>query len=270
MNHFNKQRLSKGFTIIELMLAMAFISMLLLAIALTLVQIANIYNRGNLAKQVNQSSRSISTELTSALTSSGSFSLVPADHQYVEMTQSGVPVGGRLCVGKYSYIWNYGSALSPSGVYPNPAPNSARNVYLSTSAVNLGANYVKVGSTPARYEISLVKAPDASGAYCVPTTSTPSGYPNINPVGATELLRTGDHGIVLHDLVITTSASATDSLSAQQLYKVTFVLGTPDVNAITGTLPDITCKGPGVAGADTAFCSVEKFTLVLRVVSGVN
>jgi hypothetical protein len=252
------------------MLAMAFISMLLLAIALTLVQIANIYNHGNIAKDVNTSSRAISDELTLALTSSGSFSLLPADHHYVVMSNGGTPIGGRLCVGKYSYIWNYAAALSPAGTYPNPNPDTTRNVYLPSATPNISANVVKIGSAATRYEISFVKAPDASGAYCTKTAATPSGYPNVNPVGATELLRTGDHGIVLHYLDITTAATATDSLSAQQLYKVTFVLGTPDVNALTGTLANITCKTPGAAGADTNYCSVQKFTLVLRVVSGVN
>ncbi|MDB5179927.1 MAG: hypothetical protein JWN12_559 [Candidatus Saccharibacteria bacterium] len=260
----------KGFTIIELMLAMAFISMLLLVIALTLVQIGNIYNHGNTAKDVNASSRAISDELSFALTSSGSFSLNSADHHYVVMSHSGTPIGGRLCVGKYSYIWNYAAALSPAGTYPNPSPDTTRNIYLPSAIPNLSANVVKIGSAATRYEISLVKAPDASGAYCVPTATTPSGYPNVNPVGATELLRTGDHGIVLHYLDITTAATATDSLSAQQLYKVTFVLGTPDVNAVTGALSSVTCKAPGTAGADTNYCSTQKFTLVLRVVSGVN
>jgi hypothetical protein len=282
MNHLINRRITdathstqsmRGFTIIELMLAMAFISMLLLAIALTLVQIANIYNHGNISKDVNTSSRAISDELTSAFTSSGSFSLLPADHHYVVMSRSGIPIGGRLCMGEYSYIWNYAAALSPVGTYPNPSPDTTRNIYNlpgATPSQLAATNYVQVGSTAARHEISLVKAPDASGAYCIPTALTPSGYPNINPVGATELLRTGDHGIVLHYLSITTAATATDSLSAQQLYKITFVLGTPDVNAVPGALANITCKAPGTAGADINYCSVQKFTLVLRVVSGVN
>lgn len=265
MNHLIKQRSDKGFTIIELMLAMAFISMLLLAIALTLVQIATIYNRGNTMKQVNQSSREITTQLTNAMTSSGSFSLLPADHRYVEQEQSGVVIGGRLCVGTYSYIWNYGTALSTVSSY--------RNIYLpgATKAQLVSTNYVKLTATTGRNEISLVKAPDASGAYCVPTATTASGYPDINPVGATEILRTGDHGLVLHYLHITTSPTAADSLSAQQLYKATFVLGTPDVSALTGlATPDVACLPPGTAGADPNYCSVQKFTLVLRVVSGVN
>jgi len=271
MNQLIKQRTRqiKGFTIIELMLAMAFISMLLLVIALTLVQIATIYNRGNTAKQINQSSRAVSEELSLALTSSGSFSLAPADRKYVETAS-----GGRLCVGKYSYIWNYGKALSPAGVYPNPTPATNRNIYIPSAPVSLSTNVVKIGSAAPRYEISFVKAPDASGAYCIPTTSTPSGYPNVSPVGATELLRTGDQGLVLHYFHIATSASAADSLSAQQLYRVTFVLGTPDVNALNGIATpqtaNVTCKAPGTTGADANYCSVQKFTLVLRVVSGVN
>jgi prepilin-type N-terminal cleavage/methylation domain-containing protein len=264
MSSVIKSRRDAGFTLIELMLAMTFISILLLTIALTIVQIATIYNHGMISKEVNVTSRAISTELESALTSSNTFSLNAADHKYVENAQ-----GGRLCVGDYSYIWNYASALSPVGTYPNPIPSPTRSIYTSTQA-NLSANVVKIGSSATRYEISLVKAPDASGSYCIPTSTTASGYPNVNPVGATELLRTGDYGIVLYDLEVASSSTATDALSGQQLYKITFVLGTPDANAVTGTYANTVCKAPDVSGSDTDYCSVNRFTLVVDVVNGVN
>ena len=93
----------KGFTIIELLLAMTFISALLLAIALTIVQVANIYNRGIILKEVNQTSRAISDELESSLRSSSTFSTEADDKRYVNNQW-----GGRMCLGQYSYIWNYG------------------------------------------------------------------------------------------------------------------------------------------------------------------
>lgn len=247
---------TKGFTLIELLLAMSFISILLLTIALTIVQIATIYNRGTIAKEVNQSSRQISNEFQLAMNASSSFSIVASDHHYVDSAW-----GGRLCVGQYSYIWNYASALNPASL------NANRNIYDPSLPPNTSANIVKSGSVT-RYEISLVKAPDAGGAYCTPDAS--GAYPKINPVGAIELLRTGDHALMLHYLNISTAASATDTLSAQQLYKFTFVLGTSDTTAATGTKDTTVCIAPGAAGADSNYCAIQKFTIVLRVVSGVN
>lgn len=248
MNHEVKTR---GFTLIELMLAMTFISILLLTIALTIVQIANIYNRGTITKELNASSRSISTDLDHTLRASGSFSLEPAANRYVSKTW-----GGRLCTGQYSYIWNYGSALS--------SLDPSRNQY--SGPATAGNTVVTGGIT--RYEISLVKAPDAGAIYCTPNGS--GGYPNVSPVGAVELLRTGDHGLVLHYFDVTTAPTAKDVLSSQELYKMTYVLGTNDLDALTGATDQLACKGPGEDGADLNYCDVQKFTIVLRVVSGVN
>ena len=65
MNRAAKQT---GFTLIELMLAMTFISVLLLAIAMTIIQIGTIYNRGVTLKEVSQAARSISDELNRSIT----------------------------------------------------------------------------------------------------------------------------------------------------------------------------------------------------------
>lgn len=94
MNH-NK----RGFTLIELMLAMTFVSALLLAIAMTVIQISNVYTRGLTLKEVNQAGRTISTELKRGISQSAPFA-VPGPKYVVQ------PWGGRLCVGQYSYIWN--------------------------------------------------------------------------------------------------------------------------------------------------------------------
>lgn len=51
---------SRGFTIIELMLSMTFLAMLMLVIALTTIQISNIYNKGVTLREVNQAGRSVS------------------------------------------------------------------------------------------------------------------------------------------------------------------------------------------------------------------
>ncbi|HEY8886421.1 MAG TPA: type II secretion system protein [Candidatus Microsaccharimonas sp.] len=245
MNHKAKM-MKKGFTLIELMLAMTFISILLLTIALTIVQIANIYNKGIITKEVNASSRAISDELNQAMRSSGSITLA---NKYVQSNW-----GGRLCIGQYSYVWNYGTALANQDVN--------RNQY---SGPATSGNTVITGGVT-RYEISLVKVPDAGGAYCVPNGG--GVYPKIDPTGAVELLRTGDHGLVLHSMTVTSLPSGTDALSAQQLYKVSYTIGTADISALNAD--QTLCNGPGVPGSDLNYCAVEQFTIVLRVVSGVN
>lgn len=262
MNHVDR-KLEKGFTLIELLLAMAFISILLLTIALTIVQIGTIYNSGTVARDVNQTSRAVSSQFEQSIKANGEFSLTEADHQYVSKDW-----GGRLCIGGYSYVWNYASALNPTNL------NSNRNKYVS------GTNTGNATNT----EISLAKIVDAGATYCTPKST--GTYPDVDGTKAVELLRSGDHSLMLQYLVIETSATAKDAVSAQQLYKLTLFLGTNDttamsvktaaggtVSAIKANLPSstsITCKAPGETGGDTDYCNVQKFSLVLRVAGGVN
>jgi len=252
MSHEVKLRIRNeaGFTLVELLLAMTFISMLLLAIALTMVQVANIYNRGMILKEVNQTSRLLDEELSRAMRSSSTFSNDPAAYRYVNNTW-----GGRLCMGQYSYIWNYGKALSD--VSPN------RNQY---SSVNINGNKV-VDSNGTRYEITFVKAPDIGGTYCVPDATT-GAYPRINPENAVELIKSGDHTLAIHSFTLASSATAKDALSSQQIYKVAYTIGTSNINAID--LARKLCKDPSQTGSDLNYCAIEQFTIVLRVVSGVN
>ena len=248
MNHVDNQK-KHGFTIVELMLAMTFISVLLLAIAMTIVQIANIYNHGMILKEVNQTSRAVSEELDRAIRASSSFTTDPAAHRYVNNQW-----GGRLCTGQYSYVWNYGASLSTK--------STNRNMYTGTNAAG---NNTPSGSTTSS-EISFVKVLDAAGAYCVPGTN--GVYPSVSPTNATEMLRAGDHTLAIHSFAITSTATAKDALSSQALYKATFTIGTGNIDALNTDRSQ--CKPPNTAGADPNYCAVQQFTIVLRAVSGVN
>ena len=126
MNHVDKQ---KGFTLIELMLAMGFVSALLIAVAMTVIQIANIYNRGITLKDVNQAGRSIASELQRSIAGSASFNIDSGvGSRYIQQSLNGKNAGGRLCIGQYSYIWNYGSAIKPNDTSSSP------NLYLDPAS----------------------------------------------------------------------------------------------------------------------------------------
>jgi len=256
MNHevntrTNTVRRQSGFTLIELLLAMTFISVLLLTIALTIVQIANIYNRGIILKEMNQTSRSLSDELDDAMRGSSTFSIDPAAQRYVSNEW-----GGRMCLAQYSYIWNYGTALD--------SVSSNRNLYLDGAASGNGV--FNAAGDLQRYDISFVKAPDAGGSYCI--ADSEGVYPSVSPAGAVELLRSGDHSLAIHSMSIVSSSTSEDALSSQRLYKVAFTLGTNRLTAMTSD--QSACKPPSEDGSDLNYCAVQQFTLVIRVVSGVN
>lgn len=94
-SHVSHQSRSHGFTIIELTLAMVFVSFILIFMALTLVQMLRIYDKSVSMKQVNQAGRTIAEDIGDAMRSE-SPAKVSIDH-----------IGrGYLCVGPTVYVWN--------------------------------------------------------------------------------------------------------------------------------------------------------------------
>lgn len=235
MSHVNNYQ--RGFTIAEMMLAMTFISVLLLAIALSIIQIGTIYNKGMTLREVNQAGRTVSDGVKRDFSAS----------QVVSMTTDYLTTsaGGRLCLGTYSYIWNTEQALLANDVT---------------------VTAYETGQTPVR----LVKVPDPSKAYCARSNGA-FVYRTIRAIDQTkavELLKPGDRTLSIHQLTVTSNAAVTDQASGQQLYELSFVIGTGDVNALTADRRQ--CKDPGSAGADFNYCAVQEFTIVIRVGNGVN
>jgi prepilin-type N-terminal cleavage/methylation domain-containing protein len=89
----------QGFTMIELLFAMSFVSVLLILILTATIQIGRIYNKGISLKQVNQSGLSIGNDLRTTMRAANA----PIDTDALGQ--------GRLCLGSYSYVWNTGDIL---------------------------------------------------------------------------------------------------------------------------------------------------------------
>lgn len=226
----NQDTNQHGFTLVELMLAMAFVSFLLIAVALTVIQIGNTYTRGLTLKQVNQSGVSISSDMVRSISAVRPFDVSAGNGHYVvqSSTPGGVVKGGRLCTGSYTYIWNLGT-------------ESTENRYVSGVSV----------SAPIR----LVKVVDSGSVYC----TTP--LPNVDPTTAVELLPEGERLIAVQDFAITRVAG---SVSIQQaLYKIQLLLGTDGINRDISTV-DASCKPPGDSDSKQEYCAINKFEFTVR------
>lgn len=225
MNH---ARRTTGFTIIELMLAMTFISVLLVAIALTTIQVSHIYNKGLTIREVNQVSRAVSADLQRSIGASTPFNVdttSPTTRYIVR------PGGGRLCIGRYSYAWNFGKALAAG-----PSAPSIYNKYDDGTPVH------------------FAKVNDPSASLCTaPTTS-------IKKSDSTEMLASGDHDLVLHTFSITNSA--TDTGTGQALYAISMTIGTNDRAQLTTN--DTSCKPPSQGDGSQDYCSVNQLDMVVR------
>lgn len=216
-----------GFTIVELLLAMTFVTVLMLAIAVTVIQIGNIYNKGLTMKGVNESGRSISSDLQQTIGQAIPFdesSFQPQRHQGTGMNDSD---GGRLCTGIYSYVWNYGKALS------DPV-----NRYSSGDEM-----------------IRFVRVRDVGGQYCADMTKL------IDATNATEMLSVDDGNLAVHSFTI--KRVAYNAALNQAIYRIVMEIGTSDQGALERNIGldtiDTSCRPPADSESQQDFCAVNKF-----------
>ncbi len=230
MNHDN----TKGFTLIELMLAMTFISALLIAIALTTIQISTIYTKGITLREVDQAGRSVSDELQRSIASSSPIDVTPKIDASPATATSKYVVrdgGGRLCLGRYTYVWNYGKALQGGAGAP-----AILNIYSDGS------------------EVRFAKVSDPSGALCADPSLV------ISKPDATDLLTSGDRDLVLHAFTITQTAK--DDKIDQALYAISMIIGTNDREQLLSN--DASCKPPSQGAGNESYCSVNQFDIIAR------
>lgn len=246
MIHDSKRHSNRsGFTLIELMLSMAFVSVLLLAIAMTIIQAGNIYSKGMALKDINQSARLISTDIRRTVAAAGNISL--GSDNYIVRLSGGVPVSGRLCLGNYTYLWNTVDAT--------PSMQEA----------------VRIDEGGRQKLIGAIKVPDTTSIYCARNTDASLVISNtirsedVNRV--TQLLVQGDHSLSLASFSAAASSSAYDSATGQRLFMITYAISTGEASAIAPGRE--TCRPPGENGADPIYCNIQKFNLVVRSGGGV-
>lgn len=231
MNHDNK-----GFTLIELMLAMTFIAFLLVAIAMTTIQISAIYNKGITLREVNQAGRAISDELQRSVSASIPFDATPKKDDSSETATSkfvDFDGGGRLCLGQYTYAWNYGRSIAGGSGVPD--------------TLNKYSN----GDTSI---VRFVKVSDPNGALCSSTIAT------IDRANATEMLASGDRDLVIHDFDVISKAN--DPVTGQAIYAISMVVGTNDGEQLETN--DRSCKPPAGGVGKEDYCSVNQFDIIAR------
>lgn len=247
MNHVSRKK--QGFTIIELVLSMSFVAVLLLAIATIIMQIGATYNRGMTVKEVNQAGRSISEDIRFNVSASSSF--VPDATSFLVVRSAGIDSGARLCLGTYSYIWNYAKAFYNSDV-----------------------SLTKYESLPAgrTNDIRLVKVADGSKVYCQKrANSNDPLYANIrsqDSAASQEILKAGDRKLAISEFTLTSNSNMYDGTTGQRLYEASFTLAAGNVSAMNAS--QTACLMPGDINSDLSYCVVQKFTLVIRAGNRVN
>lgn len=155
-----KNDTKKGFTLVELSLALVFIAILLLVIAWLTIHITTTYEKGLTMKAVNATSKELIDDFTRTIATSPArsvkslcISVYPntssqpykecikynADkfsyqQRYGTVEINGekqqVPINGAFCTGRYTYIWNTAYALNTKDYPPvNPGTDYRATFY---------------------------------------------------------------------------------------------------------------------------------------------
>lgn len=288
-----KNNNKKGFTIVELSLAIVFISVLLLTIGWLTIHITSVYEKGLAMKAVNSSAKEIIDDVSRAIAASPARTVgnlcadvynpttreeaynqcvddqarkLSYQQRYANVEIAGevkqVPVNGVFCTGRYSYIWNTAYVLN--------------DIDYKTNAKR--ANFNNSNDT-----FRLLKVSDFSRKLCtqhmVPTAYvyddgydyTTSGDVIVDKVGnestigvntAIDLLDSSENDIALYDFTI--FAPSVHYLTTAGFYSGTFILATLRGGIDINTTGDFCSDPPDNLNTDFAYCAINKFNFSMR------
>lgn len=229
-----------GFTVIELMLAMTFISVLLMVIVMTIIHVGKIYNRGLILKSVNQSGRDISDTIRRDFMQSDQRMVYrnPSDIITVKL-ESGEPVSGRFCLGQYSYLWNY------------PIVFNDLSYSSSTSAIKDSEGL-----------INFVRVVDPDASLCQPPGDVVDllDSEKITHILKSPVVAGADSEVVLaiHDISVDEVAVVPDN--SDGLFDVSFTIGTSKLSEIDS----MSCRPPADSESNLEFCAINQFNMIVR------
>lgn len=223
-----------GFTLIELMLAMAFIGMLLIATVVTIMQVTNQYSKGMTLKQINQAGRDLGASIkrdATSVTGIGTPIILP----------DAVHTGnlGRLCLGAYSYVW-------------------------STPAVLQNGTATEYNDTVGK-KIVMARVADAGGALCQKINVSGDYSTTVKLADSTEMLPTDNGDYAIHSLSFKTIPDSAVTASAR-LYDITYTIGTNQQGTINSVVSGSEkCELTNQSTNNYNFCAVNNFEIMVQV-----
>ena len=294
--------ISSGFTLIELSLSIAFISVLSIIIVVLINGTISSYNRGLTLNKINTGGMDLVDELRTAMQSSKDGSVLDECRKYEENTEAfdncekdgaklfvsvvrrdkvtrggdtmeNIPVYGALCTGNYSYIWN-------SGYFSNRNDYQiGKGTEIMPVTLKYGDNKTFVPQTGGDDEeggyVRLLKVEDDRRAVCASKLKDNAYELNwegneFNVVGSLamgsdpeEILASDGHN-ELAVYYLDTTIPAESKGSKDIFYSVNMILGTTSGGINLSTTGDF-CATPGDALENMDFCAVNKFNFAVQV-----
>lgn len=234
-----RQRQS-GFTLIEVTLAIAFLSILLIAILLITVAAGKLYIKGDTNKTINQSGRDFSDTIRRDFLTTGMSMISPTIK-----INGGTPTtfSGRICLGTVSYLWNSADLLNDTSAQAQSATvtmGTANTPVKFARIVNPQQPYCDKDPVSGRYPMNIPSTERAADLFGGTGRDYALYAMTLNPIAAT-----GDRG----------------------MYQITYTLGTNEKGT---TQKDATnsytqCATNDSVTANFNYCSVDDFDMIVRV-----
>lgn len=282
----------KGFTIVELSLASAFLGILLVTIALLITHIITIYQKGMTLKSVNTVGEDLIDNFTRTISASPAVNLKVYcentacvndegfKYMYqqrktdVQIVNNGeritVPSTGAFCTGKYSYVWNSGYILDDENqTYVKPGASAGDNSLASERAVLTRGTGSNQNTWPETGSLRLARVKDANREICRSGiesgdyTNPGKGYTISDPnAEVTELIEKSEDNLALYDL--TMFNPTWHSSTSQAYYSGTFILATIRGGVNIMASGDYCTTQPDELNTDFAYCAMNKFNFATR------
>lgn len=271
----------KGFTIIEITLAMTFLAILMVSIATLIMRVTNIYQKGLAMRAINATGTEIIEDITRTV-GAASY-LVDIHSQDAELGGNGVmeydnnyklvekyyydytvynenhngknfnvQYFGVLCTGDYSYIWNTARALDPD--------------FTAKNFITVNGEKVKMVRVYDREQTQCNKDKNGSVANLAKRNYLPVTI-NVPVDNVVELINNDEMDLALYEFNITPATQS--AITRQSFISANFILATRQGGININANGDF-CRGEDnefkdeYEGTMFNYCAVNKFSFSAR------
>lgn len=271
----------KGFTIIEITLAMTFLAILMVSIATLIMRVTNIYQKGLAMRAINATGTEIIEDITRTV-GAASY-LVDIHSQDAELGGNGVmeydnnyklvekyyydytvynenhngknfnvQYFGVLCTGDYSYIWNTARALDPD--------------FTTKNFITVNGEKVKMVRVYDREQTQCNKDKNGSVANLAKRNYLPVTI-NVPADNVVELINSDEMDLALYEFNVTPATQS--AITRQSFISANFILATRQGGININANGDF-CRGEDnefkdeYEGTMFNYCAVNKFSFSAR------
>lgn len=287
-------KIKKGFTLVELSLAIVFITILILSIGYLTIHITSVYEKGLAMKAVNSVGKELIDDFSRAIAASPARTVeslcgevysqdsqkqnyrscvedrahkIIYQQHYNKVKIKGeeqvVPTNGVFCTGRYSYIWNTAYALNQED-YPKVLPDAQTIATYKSNKTEytIENNFRLLKVTDFTRRMCKMHLDDKNYLYKNNVNYDISDGTVSAPEVEEELLENSENNLALYDL--TMFSPTVHKLTSSGFYSGTFILATLRGGINIFTEGEFCSDKPDNLATDFAYCSINKFNFAMR------